>query len=277
MQTTATKSKSQKVKASSRDFRLFLHEELALRCERNRRYSLRSFAQVLEVSPSALSAILNGKRPLTESMKDRLGLKLGLSLDALANFKARPHGNSKTRSANKPAPSFHQITLDHFAIISDPHHYTLLELIKTENFKWNIPWIARRLGKTVSEIHIAIERLERTGLLVADGAGGWSDQTPGFTSDIREGLTSHAQRMFQKKSLEAAIQSLESVPIELRDNTSMTMAIAREDLSKARKMIKDFRRKLSDELESRDTKDEVYQIAIALTPLTHNGKTGASK
>ncbi|MNJ96830.1 hypothetical protein D3C87_145630 [compost metagenome] len=254
---------------SKRDFRHLLQEELAARCARNPNYSLRSYAKFLEVSPSALSALLNGKRPLTDKMKERLGLKLGLSLKEMQNLRSKPHGNSKLTTSEGLENSFQQITLDTFAIISEPYHYALLELFKTEDYTQDARWISQRLQITVSEVNFALERLERVGLLEKDDDGIYSDTTKGFSTDIRDGLTSQAQKRFQEKSLQQAIQAVQTVPVEHRDNTSMTMAIQTADLPKARQMIKDFRRRFCTHMESNPDLNEVYQLTIAFTPLTN--------
>ena len=268
--------KSRKV---PRDFRLYLQDELAERTSRNPNYSLRSFAKFLDISAAALSALLNGKRPITNNMKERIGLKLGLSLEDLKILKARPHGNTKLQTSPELETSFQQITIDTFAIISEPYHYALLELIKTDGFAWDRKWIAQRLKITVSEVNIAIERLERIGLLEKDESGNLFDTTKGFSTDLREGITSQAQRRFQERSLEHAISSVQTVPIEQRDNTSMTMAINKSDLPKAKAHIKEFRRRFCADLEASPNLDEVYQLTISFVPLTNvttNLKTQSS-
>lgn len=252
-----------------RDFRHFLQDELSSRCTRNPNYSLRSFAKALEVSPSALSAMMNEKRPITDKMKEKLGLRLGLSLEEIKKMISQPHGNSKLKDESLPADLFQQLTLDTFSVISEPHHYGLLELMKVQNFKWDPRWIAQRLNKTVSEIHIAIERLERIGLLERTDGGEFIDVTHGFSTDIREGLSSQAQRRFQERSLEQAIAAIQTVPVEFRDNTSMTLAINARDVDQAKKFIKDFRRKFCAKLESSPTLTEVYQLTISFVPLTN--------
>lgn len=262
-------AKGRQAKSLSRDFRHVLQDQLSARCAKNPNYSLRSFAKFLEISPSALSAIIRSKRSVTEKMKERLGLKLGLSIEQLENLKANPHGNRRLEKGSKPAPRFEPIAVDTFSIISDPVHYALLELIKTEDFQWDFRWIAKRLQKTVSELQICIERLERVGLLARRDDGELYDTTAGFTTDIREGLTSEAQRQFQVRSLEDSIRHVQTVPHQLRDNTSITMAINIEDLPLAKKMIKEFRQKLCAELESNSTLNEVYQMTISLVPCTH--------
>jgi uncharacterized protein (TIGR02147 family) len=268
MQTESSRSRSIANKFKQ-DFRLFLQDELTSRCAKNPNYSLRSFAKALDVSPSALSAMLSGKRPITHRMKEKLGLKLGLALSDLKQLKSQPHGNSKQNSDSADVEGFQQLTIDRFAIISEPYHYALLELIKTQGFRWDMKWIAQRLKITASEAKIASERLERVGLLDRNSEGELIDSTKGFSTDIREGLSSPAQRRFQKRSLEQAIEAVERVPIEQRDNTSMTMAVDSRDLLQAKKMIKEFRRRFCSKLEAATRLDEVYQLTISFIPLTN--------
>jgi plasmid maintenance system antidote protein VapI/DNA-binding transcriptional ArsR family regulator len=265
-------------KNSKREFRHILQDELTSRCAKNPNYSLRSFAKFLEISPSALSAIINGKRPLTDKMKERLGLRLGVKPQDLQKLYSRPHGNSKNINSEGLADTFQQITIDTFAIISEPYHYAILELLKTEDYVQDAPWIARRLQITPSEVNFALERLERVGLLEKDEDGIYFDTTKGFSTDLREGLTSQAHRRFQQRSLEKAIESVQTVNVEDRDNTSITMAIRHEDISKARQMIKNFRRRFCTEMESVPGLNEVYQLTVAFTPLTKlekNSKRGS--
>ncbi|WP_413290782.1 TIGR02147 family protein [Bdellovibrio sp. HCB337] len=262
----ATKAKRSQTR---RNFRNVLQDELTLRCSRNPNYSLRSFAKALQISPSALSAMLSGKRPITDKMKERLGLKLGLSLSELKRLHSQPHGNSKLKNTDGIEGSFQQITVDTFAIISEPYHYALLELMKTEGFEEEPRWIAQRLQITVSEVKFALERLERVGLIERDEKGVLTDATEGFSTDIRDGLTSQAQRRFQENSLRHAMTSVQTVPLEKRDNTSMTMAINSADLPKARKMLKTFRRRFCKDLESAPRLNEVYQLTMAFVPITN--------
>jgi transcriptional regulator with XRE-family HTH domain len=251
-----------------REFRHLLQDELAARCSKNPKYSLRSFAKSLGISPAALSALINGKRPLTDKMKERLGLRLGLSPKELQTLRSSPHGNFKGKDGDALGISFQQITLDTFAIISEPFHYALLELMKTYDYVQDPRWISQRLGITVSEVRFAFERLERVGLVEKDEDGVYFDTTRGFSSDLREGLSSQAHRQFQEKSLQKAIKAVQEISVQDRDNTSMTMAIHHADLPKAREMIKNFRRRFCTQMEASSTLNEVYQLTIAFTPMT---------
>lgn len=262
-----------------KDLRLLLQEALTERCERNPKYSLRAFAQSLAISPAALSAILNNKRPISSKMHYRLGLKLGLSLEELNLIPQRAHGNRhKTfEKSEQVSPQPQQIAVDTFNVISEPHHYALMELVRTHDFKNNHRWMAQRLGITTSEVNFAIQRLVRVGLLHRDEQDNLIDSTSGFTTDLREGLSTQAQRRVQIKSLNRAIQAVEEIPVEDRDNTAITMAIKSEDLPKAKMMLKEFRRSFCNEMEASTPLDEVYQLTLSFVPLTKKLKSPQRK
>src|SRR5689334_22299599 len=71
---TATTSKA-RIHTS---FATLLRSELAKRCEKNERYSLRAFARDLDIEHATLSQLLRGQRELTAATVDRLARQLGL-------------------------------------------------------------------------------------------------------------------------------------------------------------------------------------------------------
>ena len=60
-------------KPASGSFRQRLQEELAARCARNARYSLRAFATFLGIDHASLSQLMRGKRAMSEPSMQRLG------------------------------------------------------------------------------------------------------------------------------------------------------------------------------------------------------------
>lgn len=235
------------------NFRLILQDELVARCRKNPKYSLRAFAKALEVGPSALSDMLNGKRPITQKMKHRLSLKLGLNLENLN-------------------VGYSQIAIDKFAFISDWYHYAILELMKIKDFQSDVTWIGKALGITKSEASAALERLQRLNLITQRN-GKWEDTSAGFSTNIEGNLTSVASRALQKQVLEHAIAALDEVPVDMRNHTSMTMAIDPKYLPEAIETIKKFRRQLCNYLESHGKPKEVFELSIALFPVTKVGGT----
>ena len=142
-------------------FRRNLQEELLKRCKANPRYSLRGFAQSLDVAPSALSSIMNRKRPLSQKMKLRLGFALGLKSEDILSDKA-PTAEKR---------NYRQINLDTLSFISEWYYDAILELINLPRFKPSRKTIAAKLGLTQSEANIAVEKLERLGLIKIEKPG----------------------------------------------------------------------------------------------------------
>jgi uncharacterized protein (TIGR02147 family) len=81
-------------------------------------------------------------------------------------------------------------------------------------------------------------------------------------------FTSVALKKLQTQFLNKAIEAVDSVAIEKRDHTGMTLSVAMEDMSAIKKRIKEFRRELMTFIERKKKRDEVYQLSIAFFPLT---------
>ena len=84
-------------------------------------------------------------------------------------------------------------------------------------------------------------------------------------------MESQALRISHRQSIEQALLALNEFPIELRDITSITMAIDLKRLPLAKKIIKEFRLKMSDVLEKGD-QSEVYNLNIQLLPVSRRSK-----
>ncbi|RZA06617.1 MAG: TIGR02147 family protein [Proteobacteria bacterium] len=248
----------------TKDFRSFLQQELIRRCDRNPNYSLRSFAKTLAISSSALSAILNGKRPLTEKTTLRLGAALGLAGESIREFRqaARPGAGAESADVQ-------QLTFDAFAVVSEWYHFAILELIRTKSFRPDPAYVARALGLTRSQVNAAVERLQRTGLLEIRADGTWADRSSeGRLTAIHGDLTSAAAKLLQKKILELGMEAINEVSPDLRSNTAITVAVSAKDLPEAKKRIQKFRRDLANFFEKTKEPEHVYHLAVALYPLT---------
>jgi uncharacterized protein (TIGR02147 family) len=201
-----------------------------------------------------------------------------MSQEQIEAFDVQEHGNSKKSAQDRIDSDYRQIALDSFYIISEWHHYGILQLMRTQEFENDFKWIATRLNIEAHDARIAIKRLIRVGVIEVQKNSSLKDMTLGKTSHLRSDFTNKQLKNFQIMALEKAIHSIKEVPIELRDNTTMTMAINKKALLFAKEEIKKFRRQLTKKLEAFDEPDEVYQLAIGLNPLTniemkHNGET----
>ena len=253
-----------------------LKDVLADRCERNARYSVRSFAKALDIDIGALSRILAGKQIPSFKVAQKILTRLNLSpeeqnqfMDSVAETQRSRNlkrlspllrGYEKKKNSAKPA----DLSIDLYRIIADWYHVAILELTFVDRFHSHPQWIAKELGISVAESTLAIERLMNFGLLKQED--GVYVKTETQLSTLDKHITTPALRKNQKQFLEKAIHSLENDPIEDRNMSSMTMAIDPEKLPMAKQMVREFNQALCKFLESGKRK-RVYNMEIALYPL----------
>lgn len=256
------------------DFRLFLQNQLVLRCEQNPRYSLRSFARQLGTNPATLSSILSRKRTITERTIKKFGLALQLSPQEILAFTKEIQTPDKKEAETK---IYQELTHDTFVAVSDWHHDAILELTHVKDFQPDPKWIAHTLGISILTAKAAIERLLRLELLKIDDQGKWIDVARDNSNTLDSDFSSAAMRKYQKAILEKSIHALESLPRSERDHTSTMIVAKARDLKKAKQMIAEFRKKLATFLQRDGVKgEEVYQICVSLFPISNVKEKGRS-
>ncbi len=242
-------------------FQNFLKDNLVARCRTNSAYSLRSFAKFLEIEPSFLSKMLNGKRSITQKTIVKIGKKLSLGPNEIKSFMGAQEDSDST---------FHNLSLDHFKMISDWYHYAILELTELKSFESDPTWMAKKLGIQKIEVQVAVERLIRLNMLGRNSHGELKNIS-GRNTTVGSPYTTEAFRKLQKQILLQAVDALEMIPMLERDQSSITMAADSRLIKETKKRIKNFRRELCDFLQTHSKrKDHVYQLAISFFPATKN-------
>jgi uncharacterized protein (TIGR02147 family) len=242
----------------------FLLGELTRRKKKNPSYSLRSFARDLGISPGHLSGLMNGKKPLTVRQATVIAGKLQLS----------PAQRSKLLKALAPALRDEEWTADQlrplredeFRLISDWYHIAILNLVRLGKVTGGAKELAERLGISEVQALEAVERLERLRFIVCDG-----DQMRRSAKPLRTShdVPSRAIRNYHRQNLELAQRKLETVPLELRTFSSMTMPVNLSKLPVVKEMIEKFKDQVSAELEEGD-KQDVYTFSLQLFPVTQH-------
>jgi uncharacterized protein (TIGR02147 family) len=250
--------------------RLWLESEYLARKRKNSGYSLRAFARFLDIPSGRLSQLLSEKRRLTP----KLGEKIASRLNFDPKQKEELLRSIRSAGAKKPTDSsgsvpYRALDMDQFQVIADPLHFSILSLLETDKFSGELRDIARRLGISAPEARSALGRLERIGL-VRKGSGKYR-LTAQEARTTSHDISSAALREAHKRVLGETTSLIDEVSVELRDITSMTMAIDPKKLPEAKERIRAFRRSLSEFLES-GRRTEVYRINIQLVPVTKEGK-----
>lgn len=244
------------------DFRIFLHREFLQRCQANKNYSLRAFARDIGIDHSTLSQILRGKRVITMKAYQRLSEKFDLTQTQNDAFI-----ETIKKNIRKDEAGFLEIQSTMFQLISEWYHFAIFELVTVRSFEANATWISKALSITEAEASAALDRLIKVGLVRMTSTGNLVQEASMITT-IGNHFTNDAFQRLQEGVLSLGLQSLKKVPLEKRDQTSVTMAINSKRLPEAKRRIKTFRRKLCQYLQKDADRDSVFQLGVSFYPLT---------
>ncbi|MBC86262.1 MAG: hypothetical protein CL677_03695 [Bdellovibrionaceae bacterium] len=248
-------------------FREHLQEELIRRLQSNSNYSMRAFAQFLGCDQSYLSKVLSGKKPMGQKVVARFASKLGLPTDVIQGFE-EVSGRKKRLSSRrrKSTADYTQLLRDQYEIISNWHHFAIMELTKVHEFNPDLKWIGTRLGISTSEVRMAIDRMLRFELLE------WNDGTWKITQEnvvwFDTEKTSTARLNFQKYVTKRAHEALEFVPFEERHHSAMIFAGNSKNLEVLKKKINEFIKEVNETADEEKDFDTVYQLSTALVPIS---------
>lgn len=227
---------------------------------RNPSYTMRSYARRLGVSHGALSEILRGKRKISKKMAERLLTKLNIPPWEKDQILAQH------TSTTKRVP-YTVLDMNQYELISNWYHFAILSLAETKSFQSNTNWIAKRLGITPSTAKQTVNRLLQLKLLSEDKDGSW--RPTGIQYETSDNIVSLALRKSHSRNLELARSSLESDTIEIRDFTALTLSISQNQISQAKKIIREFEDRFEKEIsENSSHKEEVYKLCVQFFPLT---------
>jgi DNA-binding transcriptional regulator YhcF (GntR family) len=251
------------------DPRLWLEAEYLARKKKNPSYSLRAFSRQLRIPSGRISQLLTKKRKFTPALGKKIAeqlncdpLKTGLLLESI----------SKSRTIPKEpelVPEYRELDMDQFQSVADPLHFSILSLFETDGFLGDLRSVASQLEISPVEARAALERLERLGFLRPKKKG-W-ELAAAEDRTTSHDVSSAALREAHKKVLAESLEAIDAIAVELRDITSITMAIDPSKLGEAKEKIRNFRRSLSQFLES-GKRTEVYRVNVQLVPVTKKGK-----
>lgn len=219
--------------SAHQSFRERLQAELAARCERNSRYSLRAFANFLAVDHATLSQLLRGKRNMTAPAIRRLGQRIGLTADQieqyLASVRAPEPGGTEVRALAEDAAQ----------VLGQWHAFAILELMRLREFRPDVRWIARMLGVDGGEVQVALQHLLRLGFLRMESATCWRDLTGGALHR-EEDFTLLALERLAARSRELQLASARNAPQASRAHGAATIALGEKDVPRLMALVERF-------------------------------------
>ncbi|UOF01559.1 DUF4423 domain-containing protein [Bdellovibrio reynosensis] len=230
--------------------------------KKNPRFSFRSLAKKVGISPGCLNELMHGKRPLSEFYANKIVLGLELDINERNEIYSLIATRSRKFAVQKTLEDQELEMLTHW------EHFAILNLFRMKNFQAEPEWIAGRLGIPVEKAENSLQLLMNLGFIKRKGNSiARAVASLSTTTDI----PSQALVKAHISDLKKAIDVLQSTTPAVRDFSSITMAINPEKIEEAKKLIKKFRRKFSILVEEGD-QTEVYNLNIQFFPLTRPEK-----
>lgn len=238
----------------------------------NPKLSLRSIARRMRIPSGRLCEILSGKRRLTDYYLEKACAALKLSPEEMAQIR-RSHFHLSESDQNRR--SYGVLLSDRqIESLNDWKPYAIMSFLGTISYEeltkkaempyLQVPLIAKKLGLAEPEVFNVIKLLADINLIHWEKSA-WRpthmNMSTGYDVPNKWIQNGHL------RDLELAQQKLFAVPVPKRDFSSITIAIDPKDLTKAKKMIREFRREFSNILE-RGEKHDVYQLSIQFFPVS---------
>jgi uncharacterized protein (TIGR02147 family) len=228
----------------------------------------------LELSPSALSEFFSGKLAFSEERVIQISKKIELSHAQLE------HWIDLIRMENAPSMADREvaaikvkargssgkgsISLDLFQVVSDWHHYALLEIIEIDAKYQDHKAAAKALGLDVKTVKESWERLIQVGLAEKNDGQYKSTCLATFAG---EDIPSAALRNYHAGLISKSLIAQEEEPMGKKDFLSVIFSFKSSDLQAIKDEFYKFQIDLLNRYSQKKNKDSVYCFSSQLFSL----------
>ena len=243
---------------------LLLQNEFNQRRQKNKRYSLRSFATALEIDATALSRIMKRDRIPSPLTADHLLKKMGLS----DNLRINTLKDLQFLVSEKRRPKqFAAMSEKNFEEIFNRKYVLILEALQMRGN--TLEKIREKVCSSLKidnrEFDRIIKELKDVGALQDSSTG--VDVLQKNTSTVPLPLTSQKRKELQKQFLGMAQEAIEDFDLTYRDNATLTVPLHQDDIEEVKKILAQARRRINSLALKRKAHTHVYNISTALYPV----------
>ena len=230
-------------------------------------FSIRSVARLLELSPSFLSRMINGQKPIPLYLLPDLAKILDVEPELLR----APSKRETTRAGQELSSPVDDWTLtdqDSMQVLKKWYYLPILELTTLTNFDGSVQTIAKRLRLSLPVAELAVRDLLSLKLLSREnGRLRKTQEKIRFTSSKSHPLI----RKFHEEMLEKGQQELRmstsEESFEKRLISGITLSASPAAVQAAKKRLSDCLHQIANELTA-SPGSEVYQLSGLLFPLS---------
>jgi uncharacterized protein (TIGR02147 family) len=261
------------------DYRQFLADYHRWRKECDPSFSVRRFAKEIGFSShTLLRYVLDGKRNLSKRTLVKISLGLGLTgpradffenlvfFNQAGTLQERDHFYQKILAADK-SRGLKKMEARQFEVLKTWYHIAIREMLSLGAFKASPEWIARNLMPPIEprEAKESLKTLVESGL-IKKTANGYKPVNDAITTD--DETMALFVRNYHLEMLELAKRSIDAVPPEARDISSVCMTIREADFPKLKRQLQLMRKELRVFAAEGKEAQRVVQVNIQLFPLS---------
>lgn len=268
------------------DFKRFLEERLLELKDQDAKFSRRYLIKRLGLANSNyLKMIIDGKRPLTVPLAQKLAHETGLEPKETAFFLRLVRFAQAETSEEKVQAlaelrkhrrfcQVHALALRHVDYMTDPLLLTLRELVALPDFCEDAAWIGSRLAlrSTARSIESGLATLLKQDLLARDETGRLRQTTTHQATGAQLGNV--PLRRYHKTMLALAAAAQEQA-VERRNFSGISFSADADTYSQVLARYAEFLDEVRAICDAAKTPDRVYHLESVLFPLAYPPQKGA--
>ncbi len=264
------------------DYHQFLKAYYLFNKSKKRSFSFRYLARNSSISPSMLAAAINGKRRISATIAEKIATAFDLSgretdyLIALVRFeKAKTHADKNEAFSRivhfRGQSRIKFLDTDQYEYYSHWYHSAIRELISLPFFREDPAWIAQMLFPNITAVQAqkSLQLLQRLAIIQRDETGKLCQTNKAISSEYE--IQTLSLRNFSREMIDRAKESLETVPVELREISGITLGISNMCIDRLKQRIRLFKEEIvAMVVDDKTDPSDVYQLNIQFFPIVKN-------
>lgn len=242
--------------------------------------SLRTLSTQLDVSPSFLSRILSGKKPVPYALLLKMQKVFDIEPEVFEGIREAHTDHIPDTNQSLAAKGQRSVTTelqewelskpDSYKILRNWYYIAILEYVSLKKFDRSSESIANHFELSIEATEVALRELGALELIVKTEDGKWkkSQKKLRWSSAIPTSEIGNFHKIMMDKAKEQLLLKNQRA-FERRLITGVTFTIPSKKVNLAKKRLNEFIHELVNELMDEDSADtEVYHLASQLFPLS---------
>ncbi len=259
------------------DYQKYLRDCYEFKKQQNPSFSYRYIGHKVGIDPGYLVKVFQGKKHIANRSIPLFVKLLGLKKKETEYFELlvlfnKAKTNTEIKSYFEKLLTYAEINeilveADKYEFYQKWYYTAVRELIAISEFSGDYTYLAAQIipAITPSEARKSVELLERLGFIKKGKKGIYCVTARYITTG--DNWRSIAVRSFQKETMKLAECSLDTIPKEERDVSTVTITLSKKGFEEVRDRLAAFRRELLEISHGDYERDTAYHINLQIFPI----------